>query len=243
MTPTTNVRSGKILLLFFLAVSVPLARPNVVGAQTFESCLLAAVPANIAIARLQEFTITGADVVDLADVQGAVDDAIEGLADNVTGEGGEPSRLAELCARLVANEPEVIVPEANCTALTDSVTCDGAEIFSNYQDVVEGLAEDAVPQITNAAKIQELRSIVADIYQAIRLLVEWAIAKAQASGTSGSGGSDSPAIDDALREQATAETQAESCLTGTGEQRACGDAAASFFDSWFNAIIEIIELI
>lgn len=242
MTPMKRIkRSGRVFLLFSVSAIALLDQPGVAVAQTLESCVASAGPASLAITRLQEFRrrIGTADVVDLADVQAAIDDAIEGLADNVRGEGGEPSKLAELCERIVANEREVVIAERDCTSQTDSVTCDGAEIFSNYQDVIEGLGEDAVPQITNA-RITELRSILSDIYAAIRLLVDFTIAKALETGTLSSG-SDSPAIDDALREQATAEAQTANCLAGAGEPRACGDGAASFFDAWFNAIIEIIE--
>jgi hypothetical protein len=241
MTPGKRImRSGRVFLLFSVSAIALLGQPSVAVAQSLGSCLAAAVPANVAIARLKEFTITSDDVLDLADVQGAIDDAVEGLADNVRGEGDEPSKLAELCERLDTNELGVVIAEDDCTADSDGATCDGAEIFSNYQDVIEGLGEDAVPQITNADKIADLRIILADIYNAIRFLVDFTIAKALEPGTLSSG-SDSPAIDDALREQATAETQATNCLAGTGELRACGDGAASFFDAWFNAIIEIIE--
>jgi hypothetical protein len=242
MSPTIRVRCGRVLLLFFLSAVALLGQSSVAVAQTtLATCLSAAVPAQHAIERLQELTIAATDAVDVADIETAIADAIDGLADNVLGEAGDLSKLAEVCERLVSDDLGPIIAEDDCAPEADGVTCDGAELFSNFQDVVEGLGEDAVPQITNPALVDDLRGIIANIYESMQILVQWAITEAQASGTSGGSGSDSPSIDDALSQQSTADGQAKNCVTGTGEQRACGDAAASYFDAWFNAIIEIIE--
>jgi len=230
-----TIGTGRLLLLFSASALALLALPSVAVAQTLETCLATAGPAKLAISRLQAFTITAADVVDLADVQDDINSAIASLADNVL---GSPSKLDQLCERVVAHRPEVVIRERDCAG-ADSVTCDGAVIFGNYQDAIVALGEDAVPQITSAAKVAELRKIMRDdVYEAIRLLVEWVIEAAESSVSPGSA-SDSPPLVDALQQQLSAEAQTASCLAGT-LQRACGDAVGSFFDAWFNGIIEII---
>jgi hypothetical protein len=236
------VGAVRFLLVCSASAFVFLAQPSVAVAQTtLESCLATAAPARAAITALRDFRFSNADVIDRDDVQEGIDSAIQSLADNVLSSPGTPSRLDALCNRIAAavDSPERFTTDDDC-ANPDSFMCEGETLFENYQDAVEALAEDAVPKVQSATKIAELRTIVSQVYRAVRSLVELVITEAETSTSVTSGGSsDSPAIVDALQNQQTAEGQAASCLGATS--RACGDAVASFLDAWLNAIIEIIE--
>jgi hypothetical protein len=241
MAPRTRIIGAVRFLLFSASVLAVLAQPGVAVAQT--SCLNSVEMAKLAFGTLVTFrsTITAADVVDLEDVQKGLDGAIASLADNVS--GAPSSRLDQLCERLVELVPGrggFIAPD-DCVGAANSITCDGAVIFENYQDAIEDLAEDALPKITSS-KRGELRDIIGQVYASIQRLVALVIAEAKHSVSSAS---DSPAIVDAVQQQNTALAQEATCFLGTTQvgttQRACGDAVGSFFDSWLNGIIEIIE--
>jgi hypothetical protein len=240
-------RAGRILLLLSASAVVPLVQPNPAVAQSFESCVASGVPAQNALdalrAFLQTLAFTGddSDFADVEDVQEDVTDAIAGLAANVESDGGAPSRLAALCALLETDDFGEI-DEANCTQEADGVACSAEPFFEDYQDAVEALGEGAIANITSPVIRESIKSSLADVYDAVAMFVQVAISRAEAEGgVIASSGSNSGSIADAIQDQAAAEAQAENCLAGTGEARACGDAVASFFDAWPNAIIEIIE--
>jgi hypothetical protein len=244
MAPTKRIMSAvQSLLVCSVSASVFLVQPSVAAGQTtLESCLATAAPAAAAIGALRNFRFSDVDVIDRGDVQEGIDSAIQSLADNVLSSPGTPSRLEALCGRLAvaAASSEPFLTGDDC-ATADSLTCEGEVLFGNYQDAVEALGEDAVPRISSASKIAEVRAIVRQVYTAVRLLVELVIAEARTAASLGSGGSssDSPAIVDALQNQQIAEGQAASCLDTSST--ACGNAVGSFFDAFLNAIIEIIE--
>ena len=237
MAPRTRIIGAVRFLLFSASVLDVLAQPGVAVAQT---CGDSVEMAKLAFDRLVAFRsiITAADVVDLEDVQKGLDGAIASLADNVSGARSRLDRLCDRLADLVSGSRE---PADDCVG-ADRITCDGAVIFENYQDAIEDLAEDALPKITSSKRRGELRDIIAQVYASIERLVALVIAEAKLSVSSAS---DSPAIVDAMQQQNTALTQEATCFLGTTQvgttQRACGDAVGSFFDSWLNGIIEIIE--
>jgi hypothetical protein len=224
----------RFLLVCSVSAFVFLVQPSAAVAQT--SCLDTAASAVDAIAALQHFTFTDADVVDRDDVRKDIDSAIRSLQANVV---GDPSRLSVLCARFERLTPnsssEAVVTGADCV-FVDSLTCEGETLFGNYQDAVEALREGAIPRILNRAKIDSVTQIIQQVFASVEDLVRLAISRAQESITPGS---DSPAIVDALQNQQIAAGQATTCFDGT-VLRACGDAVGSFFDAWLNGIIEII---
>jgi hypothetical protein len=242
MAPRTRIIGAVRFLLFSASVLAVLAQPGVAVAQT--SCLNSVEMAKLAFGTLVTFrsTITAADVVDLEDVQKGLDGAIASLADNVSGARSRLDRLCDRLADLVSGSREVFIAADDCVGAANSITCDGAVIFENYQDAIEDLAEDALPKITSSTRRGELRDIIAQVYASIERLVALVIAEAKLSVSSAS---DSPAIVDAMQQQNTALTQEATCFLGTTQvgttQRACGDAVGSFFDAWLNGIIEIIE--
>jgi hypothetical protein len=238
MVPTRRIVGVRFLLVCSASAFVFLAQPSAAVAQmtTLEQrCIATADRATAAIDALEKFKFDDADVVDRDDVQEAIDSAIQSLSDNVP-------RLAAVCAgleNLAGNTVEQVITDDDCAG-TPSLTCEGEALFENYQDAVEALGEDAVPKIQDGDTIAAVRTIISDVYTAVRLLVELVISEAKASTTVASGSSsDSPAIVDAEQNQQTAEGQAASCLDTTS--RACGDAVGSFLDAFLNAIIEIIE--
>jgi hypothetical protein len=241
MAPRTRIIGAVRFLLFSASVLAVLAQPGVAVAQT--SCLNSVEMAKLAFGTLVTFrsNITAADVVDLADVQKGLDGAIASLADNVSGARSRLDRLCDRLADLVSGNREVFIAADDCVGAANSITCDGAVIFENYQDAIEDLAEDALPKITSS-KRGELRDIIGQVYASIQRLVALVIAEAKLSVSSAS---DSPAIVDAVQQQSTALTQEATCFLGTTQvgttQRACGDAVGSFFDAWLNGIIEIID--
>lgn len=240
MSPRKHfVGSVRFLLVCAGAVFVFMTQPSVAVAQTRGRCLATADSARAAITALRGFTFTDADVLDRGDVQEAIDTAIQSLADNVLSQPDTPSRLADLCEhleRLAANTAEQVITGDDCAGI-HRLTCEGETLFENYQDAVEALGEDAIPKIRSADTIGGVRLIIRQVYTAVRELAELVIEAAEASV---SPSSDSPAIADALDNQANGDNQAASCLAGA-ELVACGNAVGSYFDAWLNGIIEIIE--
>jgi hypothetical protein len=248
MVPTKHVVGAvRFLLVCSASAFVFLVQPNVAVAQTTTldikaNCLATAGPvtgATGAIAALETLRneITENDVLDLDDVLKDIDSAIGSLRDNVL---GESSRLAQVCAHLklvAANSSSERVITGDDCAGQDDLTCDGEVLFENYQDAVEALREGAIPNIRSGARLDQVRTIIRQVFTAVEDLVDLVIDEA---GNRVSPGSDSPAIVDALQNQQIADGQAATCFDGK-VLRACGDAVGSFFDAWLNAIIEIIE--